>query len=96
MPDVPPDLPMIVTVNVPVAAVAPAVKVRVLVVVAGLGLNAAVTPLGNPAADRVILPLKPFAGMMVMVLVPLLPWVIVKRFVARDSVKADGQLLTKL
>jgi hypothetical protein len=65
-----PDVPAILTVTDPVAAVALAVKVSVLVVVAGLGLNAAVTPLGQPTAKRVTLPLKPFAGVMLIVLVP--------------------------
>jgi hypothetical protein len=65
-----PDVPVIVTVTVPVAAVALAVKVSVLLLVAGLGLNPAVTPLGKPDADRVTLPLKPFDGVMVIVLVP--------------------------
>jgi hypothetical protein len=65
-----PDVPVIVTVAVPVAAVALAVKVSVLVVVAGLGLNAAVTPLGKAAAESVTLPLNPFAGVMLIVLVP--------------------------
>src|SRR5581483_6410171 len=48
--------PVIVTVTVPVAAVLLAVKVNVLVPVVGLGLNDAVTPLGNPEADRSTLP----------------------------------------
>ena len=65
-----PDVPVIVTVTVPVAAVALAVRVMVLVPVAGFGLNAAVTPLGKADAERVTLPLKPFEGLMVMVLVP--------------------------
>ncbi len=65
-----PDVPVIVTATVPVAAVALAVKVSVPLLVAGLGLNAAVTPLGRPDAERVTLPLKPFNGVMVIVLVP--------------------------
>jgi hypothetical protein len=65
-----PDVPAILTVTDPVAAVALAVKVSVVVVVAGLGLNVAVTPLGQPTAERVTLPLKPFDGMMLTVLVP--------------------------
>src|SRR5271166_325288 len=68
-----PDVPVMVTVTVPVAAVAPAVRVSVLLLVAGLGLNAAVTPLGKPDAERVTLPLKPFDGVMVIALVPWLP-----------------------
>jgi hypothetical protein len=65
-----PDVPVMVTVAVPVAAVALAVKVSVLLLVAGLGLNAAVTPLGRPAAESVTLPLKPWAALMLIVLVP--------------------------
>ena len=65
-----PDVPVIVTATVPVAAVALAARVSVLVLLAGLGLNIAVTPLGKPDAERVTLPLKPFDGVMVMVLVP--------------------------
>src|ERR1019366_7284922 len=72
-----PDVPVIVTVTVPVAAVALAVKVNVLVEVVGFGANPAVTPLGRPEALKVTLPLKPFTGTTVMVLVPLLPWVMV-------------------
>ena len=51
---------MIVTVDVPVAAVALAVSVRELVVVAEAGLKDAVTPLGRPDADKLTVPLKPF------------------------------------
>jgi hypothetical protein len=68
-----PDVPVIVTVAVPVVAVLLAVSVSVLVEAAGLGLNAAVTPLGTPVADRFTLPAKPFEGVMVIVLVPALP-----------------------
>jgi hypothetical protein len=67
------DVPVIVTGDVPVAAVLLAVSVSVLVEVAGLGLNAAVTPLGTPVVDKVTLPEKPFDGVMVIVLVPALP-----------------------
>ena len=65
-----PEAPIIVTVAAPFFAVALAVRVSVLVPLAGLGLNAAVTPLGKPDAVRVTVPLKPFDGVMVMVLVP--------------------------
>jgi hypothetical protein len=61
-----------VTVAVPVAAVAPAVRVSLLLVVPGFGLNAAVTPAGNPDAAKVTLPSKPFSGAIVIVLVPVL------------------------
>src|SRR5467141_873287 len=73
-----PDVPVMVTVTVPVAAALSAVSVKVLVVVVGLGLNGAVTPLGRPEADKLTLPLKPFCGVTLIVLVPLPPCVIVK------------------
>jgi hypothetical protein len=66
-----------VTEDVPVVAVLLAVSVNVLVAVVGLGLNEAVTPLGRPDADKLTLPLKPFCGVTVMVLVPVAPCVAV-------------------
>jgi len=74
----PPDVPVIVTVTLPVVAVLLAVSVSVLVLVVLLGLNDGVTPLGRPEADKLTLPVKPFCGLTVIVLVPLFPWVIVR------------------
>jgi hypothetical protein len=54
----------------PVAAVAPAANVSVLVPAVGLGLNVAVTPFGKSEAVRLTLPLNPFAGVNVILLVP--------------------------
>ncbi len=68
-----PDTPVMVTVNVPVAALPLAVRVSVLVVEVGFGLNPAVTPLGRPEALKLTLPVKPFKSFTVMVVVPLLP-----------------------
>jgi len=67
--------PLIVTVADPVVAVAEAVKVSVLVPVAGLGLKAAVTPVGKVEATalRVTLPVNPPTGPTVTVLVPVPP-----------------------
>jgi hypothetical protein len=70
--------PVTVTVTVPVAAVVLAVRVNVLVVIVLVGLKDAVTPLGRPDADKLTLPLKPFCGVIVIVLVPLAPCGIVK------------------
>jgi hypothetical protein len=64
---------VIVTVEVPVAAVLLAVRVKELVVVEEAGLKEAVTPLGKPDAAKLTLPLKPFRGATVMVLEPLDP-----------------------
>jgi hypothetical protein len=56
----PPDVPVMVTAVVPVAAVPAAVSVSTLVVAVLGGLNDAVTPDGMPDADRATLALKPF------------------------------------
>ena len=73
-----PDVPVTVTVPCPVVAVLLAVSVKVLVAVAGFGLKDAVTPIGRPDADRLTLPLKPFRGVSVIVLVPLPPCAMLK------------------
>jgi hypothetical protein len=73
-----PDVPVMVVVTVPMVAALLAASVIVLVVVAGLGLNDAVTPLGSPDADKLTLPLKPFSGVTVIVLVPLVPCVMLR------------------
>jgi hypothetical protein len=82
-----PDVPVIVTVDVPVVAVALAVSVSTLVPVVGLVPNVAVTPLGRPDAASVTLPANPFRSFTVMVLVPLLPWVTVRLLGESESVK---------
>jgi hypothetical protein len=64
---------VIVTLDVPVAAVPLAVSVNELVVVAEAGLNEAVTPLGRPDAEKLTLPLKPFWGATAIVLDPFDP-----------------------
>jgi hypothetical protein len=68
-----PEVPVMVIVADPVAAVEAAVNVITLVAVAGLVANAAVTPVGNPDAARVTLPVNPFSSVTAMVLVPVLP-----------------------
>ena len=76
--DKPPDVPVMVTVTVPVAAVPLAVSLKALVLVVLVGLKEAVTPLGKPEADNLTLALKPFCGVTVIVLVPLVPCMTVK------------------
>lgn len=70
-----PDVPVIVIVDVPgeVELAALRVSVLVLAVVALVGLKDAVTPVGRPDAARVTVPVNPFCGAIVMVLVPLAP-----------------------
>src|SRR5260370_28587693 len=78
-----PGVPVIVDVAVPVVAVPDAVSVSVEVAlpfaggVTGLVENAAVTPLGRPEALSVVAELNPLRLVMVMVLVPLEPWLMV-------------------
>jgi hypothetical protein len=64
-----PEVPVIVTVTgPPTVAVLVAVSVMALEPpVVGLGLNAAVTPLGRPEAEKVTLPVNALAGVTVMV-----------------------------
>ncbi len=89
-----PDEPVTVTVTVPAAAVLLAVSVNVLVLAVLLGLNDAVTPLGRPDADSPTLPLKPFCGVTVMVLAPLVPCAIVKLLCDVEREKFGSGALT--
>jgi hypothetical protein len=86
----PPDVPVIVIVMVPVVAVLLAVSANVLTLVVLLGLNDAVTPLAKPDADRPTLPAKPFCGVTVIVLAPLLPWAIVTLDGDAERLKSGG------
>jgi len=54
-----PEVPLMVTVATPMAAVLLAVRVSVLVLLVLEGVKDAVTPLGRPEADRPTEPLKP-------------------------------------
>ena len=68
-----PEVPVIVTLKVPVAAVPLADKVSTLMAVAGFAPKAALTPLGKPDALRFTLPLNPFKGVIVSVVEPDAP-----------------------
>lgn len=68
-----PLVPVTVTVAAPTVAVLEAVNVSVLVPVVEAGLNAAVTPAGNPDAVKATLPVKPPDGVTVMALVAVDP-----------------------
>jgi hypothetical protein len=54
-----PDVPVTVTLYIPVATELLTVRVNALVPVAGLGVKDAVTPVGSPDAARFTLPVKP-------------------------------------
>lgn len=77
----PPEVPVMVTVAVPVVAEDEAPSVRVLWLSVEVGEKVAVTPLGNPVAFKVTAPLKPPDLPMRTVAIPLSPWF---------SVRADG------
>src|ERR1700722_9925025 len=68
-----PEVPLIVTVDVPAVAELLAVSVSTLDPVAGFVPKDAATPPGRPDATRVTLPLNPPAPATVMVSVALLP-----------------------
>ena len=90
-----PEVPVMVTVTVPVVADPLEMSVNVLVLVAMPGLKDGVTPLGRPDADRLTLPLKPFCGVTLIVLVPLAPCTIVTLLGDAESVKfATGAAFT--
>jgi hypothetical protein len=81
---------------VPAGAVALMVRASVLVLVVGFGLNAEATPVGKPDAESVTLPVNPFAGVMVIVLVPLLPGMTVSAFGEAAMRKVGAALTVKL
>jgi len=93
---IPPDVPVTVTVAIPSVAVALAVSVKRLVLVVLLGLNDAVTPLGNPDAAKLTLPVKLPTSPTVIVLVPLLPRAMLKVLGAAVSVKVDAAVTVRL
>ena len=78
-----PELPVMVTVDVPAVAALLAVNVSTLELVEDVGLNEAVTPLGRPDPTNDTLPVNGLTSVTVIVSVPLAPWAI-------DSVAADG------
>jgi hypothetical protein len=88
-----PDVPVIVTVLVPVAALLPAVSVSVLDPVAGSGVSDAVTPLGRPETERFTEPENPYSGVMKTGTVVVVPF---PMFTGPDanSVKAAARTLT--
>ena len=58
----------------------------------GLAEKPAVTPLGRPEAAKVTLPVKPFSGLTVIVLVALLPCVTDRLFGDGERVKFGAPL----
>jgi hypothetical protein len=87
-----PEVPVMVTVTVPRVAVLLAVSVSTLVLVVLVGLKEAVTPLGNPDAARLTVPVNPLIAFTVIVLVPpAAPWVIVRLLGESERVKLGDE-----
>ena len=77
-------------------AVLLAVSVKVVVVADGFGLNEAVTPLGKPEAEKLTSPVKPFCGVILMVLVSLLPWAMLKLLGDAERAKSPMTVTVRL
>ena len=90
-----PDVPVTVTVAVPVGAELLAAKVSVLVEVAGFGLNDAVIPLGSPDTVSMTGLLKPFSGLTVTVLVLLPACATVSALGATDKLKLGAAVTVR-
>ena len=84
-------MPVIVIVDVPAAAVLAAANVAVLLPDA-TAPKVAVTPVGRPEADNVTVPLKPYKGVMAMLLVPLEPGLTLRLAGIAARVKLGGGL----
>jgi hypothetical protein len=84
-----PEVPVMVSALVPVAAELLAVKVRMLLLVVGFGFQRAVTPFGSPETERVTLPVNPYSGVTVTEVEPDIPW---PRFIldGAESVKVGA------
>jgi hypothetical protein len=83
-----PEVPVTMIVAGPTVALELAVTVKTLEF-AIIVLKDAVVPAGRPDADRLTVPLKPFCGAMVMVVVPLVPCTMFKPL-DEASVKLGG------
>jgi hypothetical protein len=94
--EIAPDVPVMVTVARPAVAEAEAVSVSLLVELVLAGLNAAVTPVGNPLTVRLGEPVKPFAGVTVIVLLPDAPCVTLRLEGAAANVKLGPAFTVKL
>jgi hypothetical protein len=82
-----PDVPVTVTLKLPVEAVLLAARVSVLVPVVLAGEKNAFTPLGKPEALKLTLPVKAFCGVTVIVLAPLDPCVRLRLAGVADRLK---------
>ena len=81
--------------DAPSAAEVVAARVSALGPVAVAGLNDAVTPWGIPDAARVTAPVKPFAGLILIVLVPEVPGTRLRLEGVAAMLKAAGAVIVR-
>src|SRR5215467_101542 len=81
--------------DVPLGALRVVANLSVLAPVAGLGLNDAVVPLRMPDAVSVTLPLKPFMGEMVMLVLPLPPRAMLRVFGEAERPKSGAPVTVR-
>jgi hypothetical protein len=84
-----------VTVAGPSVAALLAVSVSTLVPVVGFGMKDAVTPLGNPGAVSVTLPVNPFWPVTVIPVVPEPPWTMDREAGEASRLKLGGGLTVR-
>lgn len=89
-----PEVPVMVIVYFPAVAELLADSVSTLVLVVGLVANAAVTPIGKPLTESVVLPVKQADLATVIVSVPLLPCTIDRAAGEAISVKLCAAAVT--
>lgn len=89
-----PDVPVTVMSVVAAVAVLATVRVSTLVEVVGLVANEAVTPVGRPLAESVVLPVRQPASPTVIVSAPLPPCAIDRADTEGESVKLCGAAVT--
>ena len=88
-----PDVPVMVTVEIPAAAELLAASVTKIAPGVLPALKDAVTPAGIPDAATLTLPLKPFSAVPVIVLTPLLPCATLRLAGDAERVKLGGALM---
>jgi hypothetical protein len=91
-----PEVPVIVTVAAPRAAVPLAVSVSVPVPVVGFGVNDAVIPLGKFAADSCTLPPNPYRSVTMIPVVPEPPWTMDIEVGEASRLKLGGGLTVRM
>ena len=90
------EVPVMVTVAGPRAAVLLAVSISTLVPVVGFGVNDAVTPLGKPDAASWTLPANPYRSVTVIPDVPEPPWTMLRDAGEALRLKLGGGLTVRV